>query len=223
MESAAPTDCFSADLDAHRQVIGTERHLQAQAFSTRNISRCSARADQFQDGVRCIYQWWRRRHHYHPKHYRFAGELLGRFFYQIILADPVEQRLATTNIIELRSFCGHQCVSMLRCAVLSLCAGTAFRIIHKPRLRSALGIGAGPILIAGRVGKLNASFSKKACRSGYDILLILVCICVLGSRWRRKLVSLTTQGVSTPPRLPGLVGLPHTLSYRFGPVLFQKP
>jgi hypothetical protein len=34
MESAAPTDCFSADLDTHRQVIGTERHRQAQAFST---------------------------------------------------------------------------------------------------------------------------------------------------------------------------------------------
>jgi uncharacterized protein YuzE len=57
MESADPTDCFSVDLDAHRQVIGTERHLQAQAFSTRNISRSSARADQFQHGVRSIQQW----------------------------------------------------------------------------------------------------------------------------------------------------------------------
>ena len=54
MESAAPTDCFSADLDTHRQVIGTQRHRQAQAFSTRNVSRSSVRADQFQDGVRCI-------------------------------------------------------------------------------------------------------------------------------------------------------------------------
>ena len=151
------------------RIIGSERHLQIQPLFTRNMSRSSARADQFQDGVRCIYQWWRRRHHYHPKHYRFAGEMLRRFFYQIILADPVEQRLATTNIIELRSFCGHRCVSMLRCAVLSLCAGTAFRITRKPCLRSALGIGAGPILIAGRGGKLNASFSKKACRSGYNI------------------------------------------------------
>ena len=37
MESAAPTDCFSADLDGHRQIIGSDRHLQAQASSTRNI------------------------------------------------------------------------------------------------------------------------------------------------------------------------------------------
>ena len=34
MESAALTDCFSADLDTHRQVIGPDRHLQAQAYST---------------------------------------------------------------------------------------------------------------------------------------------------------------------------------------------
>jgi len=54
MDSAAPTDCFCANFDAHRHIIGTERHLQVQAFSTRNVSRSSARADQFQDGVRCI-------------------------------------------------------------------------------------------------------------------------------------------------------------------------
>jgi hypothetical protein len=36
------------------RIIGSERHLQVQAFSTRNVSRSSARADQFQDGVRCI-------------------------------------------------------------------------------------------------------------------------------------------------------------------------
>jgi hypothetical protein len=40
--------------DAHQHIIGTERHLQVQAFSTRNVSRSSAQADQFQDGVRCI-------------------------------------------------------------------------------------------------------------------------------------------------------------------------
>jgi hypothetical protein len=57
MESAAPTDCFSADLDTHRQVIGPDRHLQAQASSTRNISRSSAQADQLQHGVRSIQQW----------------------------------------------------------------------------------------------------------------------------------------------------------------------
>jgi hypothetical protein len=72
------------------RIIGSERHPQIRAFSTRNMSRYSARADQFQDGVRCIYQWWRRRHHYHPKHYRFAGGMLRRFFYQIIVADSVE-------------------------------------------------------------------------------------------------------------------------------------
>jgi hypothetical protein len=72
------------------RIIGSERHPQIQPLFTRNMSRSSARADQFQDGVRCTYQWWRRRHHYHPKHYRFAGGMLRRFFYQIILADPVE-------------------------------------------------------------------------------------------------------------------------------------
>jgi hypothetical protein len=83
------------------RLIGSERHLQVQAFFTRNISRSSARADQFQDGVRCIQQWWHRRHHYDPKYYRFAGEMLRRFLCQIILADPVEQRPATAKVIEL--------------------------------------------------------------------------------------------------------------------------
>jgi len=50
------------------RIIGSEHHLQVQAFSTPSVSRSSARADQFQDGVRCIHQWWRRRHHYHPEH-----------------------------------------------------------------------------------------------------------------------------------------------------------
>jgi len=36
------------------RIIGSEHHLQVQAFSTPNVSRSSARADQFQDGVRCI-------------------------------------------------------------------------------------------------------------------------------------------------------------------------
>jgi hypothetical protein len=77
------------------------RHLEVEAFPTRNVSRPSAKADQFQDGVRRIYQWWRRSDHYHPKHHRFEGKMLGRFLYQIILADPVEQQLATANVIEL--------------------------------------------------------------------------------------------------------------------------
>src|SRR4029077_1061875 len=83
------------------RIIELGRHLQVRAFSTRNVSRSSARADQFQHGVRCIQQWGRRRHHYHPKYYRFAGEMLRRFLCQIILADPVEQRLATAKVIEL--------------------------------------------------------------------------------------------------------------------------
>jgi hypothetical protein len=85
----------------NERIVGSERHPQIQPLFTRNMSRSSARADQFQDRVRCTYQWWRRRHHYHPKHYRIAGEMLGRFFYQIILADPVEQQLTTTRAIEL--------------------------------------------------------------------------------------------------------------------------
>ena len=36
------------------RIIELGRHLQVQAFSTRNVSRSSARADQFQDGVRCM-------------------------------------------------------------------------------------------------------------------------------------------------------------------------
>jgi hypothetical protein len=83
------------------RIVGSERHPQIQQLFTRNMSRSSARADQFQDRVRCIYQRWRRRHHYYPKHYRIAGEMLGRFFYQIILADPVEQQLTATRAIEL--------------------------------------------------------------------------------------------------------------------------
>src|SRR5258707_7307385 len=71
-------------------------------------------------------------------------------------------------------FCDHLPDPMLRCAVLSRCAGTAFRITRNPCLCSPPGIGAGPILIAGCGGKLSASFSKKACRSGYDIVIILL-------------------------------------------------
>ena len=36
------------------RIIELGRHLQVRAFSTRNVSRSSARADQFQDGVRWI-------------------------------------------------------------------------------------------------------------------------------------------------------------------------
>jgi hypothetical protein len=63
---------------------------------------------------------------------------------------------------------------MLRCAVLSRCAGAAFRITRNPCLCSPLGIGAGPVLIAGCGGKLIASFSKKACRSGYNIVIFFL-------------------------------------------------
>jgi len=120
-------------------------------------------------------------------------------------------------------FCDHLPDPMLRCPVLSRCAGTAFRITRNPCLCSPLGIGAGPILIAGCGGKLNASFSKKACRSGYNIWLILVCIGVFGFCWRRKAVSLPLKAFQRRRGLSWLVGLPHTLSYRFGPILFRKP
>ncbi len=63
---------------------------------------------------------------------------------------------------------------MLRCAVLSLCASTAFRTIRNPCLRCPLGIGAGPIVIASCGGKLSASFSGKVCRSGYNIVILFL-------------------------------------------------
>jgi hypothetical protein len=59
---------------------------------------------------------------------------------------------------------------MLRCAVLSCCVGTAFRTIRNPCLRYPLGIGAGRIFIASCGGKLSASFSRKVCRSAYNIV-----------------------------------------------------
>ena len=43
-----------------------------------------------------------------------------------------------------------------------------------PCLCPPLGIGAGPILIAGCGGKLSASFSKKACRSGYNVVIFFL-------------------------------------------------
>jgi hypothetical protein len=58
---------------------------------------------------------------------------------------------------------------MLRCAALKVSVGTAFRKFRDPGLCSPLGSGAGPILIAGCGGKLRASFSKNAWRSGYGI------------------------------------------------------
>ena len=63
---------------------------------------------------------------------------------------------------------------MLRCAVLSRCAGTAFHTIRNPCLRSPPGIGAGPILIAGCGGKLSGSFSGKTSRSGYNIAMFFL-------------------------------------------------
>jgi hypothetical protein len=58
---------------------------------------------------------------------------------------------------------------MLRCAVLNVSVGTAFRIFRDPSLRFPLGSGAGPILIAGCAGKRSASFSKSPYRFGYAI------------------------------------------------------
>jgi len=53
--------------------------------------------------------------------------------------------------------------------VLNVSVGTAFRIFRDPSLRFPPGSGAGAILIAGCAGKCSASFSKNACRSGYNI------------------------------------------------------
>ena len=50
---------------------------------------------------------------------------------------------------------------MLRCAVLRLSVGAALRKFRNPGLRSPMGRGAGPILIACCGGKVSASFSKK--------------------------------------------------------------
>ena len=101
------------------------------------------------------------------KHFRFAREMLRRCLCQIILADPVEQRLANANLyralIFVRSSAGPH-ASLRRAQPLR-----RHRLPHNPQsLRYPLGIGAGPILIAGCGGKLSASFSKKACRSGYN-------------------------------------------------------
>ncbi len=55
---------------------------------------------------------------------------------------------------------------MLRCALLSISAGTAFRILRDSGLCSPLGSGAGPILLAGCSDRLRDSLAKKAWRSG---------------------------------------------------------
>ena len=58
---------------------------------------------------------------------------------------------------------------MLLCAVLNVSVGTAFRRFRDPGLGCPPGSGAGPILIAGCNGKLNATLAKKAWRLAYDI------------------------------------------------------
>jgi peptidoglycan/LPS O-acetylase OafA/YrhL len=58
---------------------------------------------------------------------------------------------------------------MLLCAVLNVSVDTALLIFRDPSLGCPLGSGAGPILIAGCNGKLNATLAKKAWRLGYDI------------------------------------------------------
>jgi len=50
---------------------------------------------------------------------------------------------------------------MLRCALLSVSVGTAFRILRDPGLCPPLGSGAGPILIVGCSDKLRDSLAKK--------------------------------------------------------------
>jgi hypothetical protein len=58
---------------------------------------------------------------------------------------------------------------MLRCAALKVSVGTALRMFRNPALCFPAGSGAGLILNAGCGGKLCASFSKNAWRSGYNI------------------------------------------------------
>jgi hypothetical protein len=84
------------------------------------------------------------------------------------------KKLGATIAASAIAAANHRPDPMLSCAVLSLCADTALRIIRSPCLCSPLGIGAGPILIAGCGGKLSASFSKKACRSGYNIVIVFL-------------------------------------------------
>ena len=55
---------------------------------------------------------------------------------------------------------------MLRCALLSVSVGAAFRILRDPGLCSPLGRGAGRILIAGWSDKFTDSLAKNAWRSG---------------------------------------------------------
>jgi len=55
---------------------------------------------------------------------------------------------------------------MLRWAVHNVCVGTALRRWRDPGLRTPLGRGAGPILIAGCEGRQSASLSKNAWRFG---------------------------------------------------------
>jgi hypothetical protein len=53
---------------------------------------------------------------------------------------------------------------MLLCALLNFSVKTAFRIFRDPGLGCPPGSGAGPILMAGCNGRLNATLSKKARR-----------------------------------------------------------
>jgi hypothetical protein len=55
---------------------------------------------------------------------------------------------------------------MLLCAVLNVSVGTALRIFRDPGLGCPPGSGAGPILMAGFNGRLDATLSKKARRLG---------------------------------------------------------
>ena len=43
----------AANVNSER-IIELGRHLQVRAFSTRNVSRSSAQAGQFEDGIRCM-------------------------------------------------------------------------------------------------------------------------------------------------------------------------
>ena len=75
---------------------------------------------------------------------------------------------------------------MLRCALLSVSVGTAFRILRDPGLCFPLGTGAGQTLIVGCSDKLRDSLAKNAWRSGWNIRQMVGCILILRSNWRAK-------------------------------------
>jgi len=95
--------------------------------------------------------------------------MTGRFQLHIIDAARIELREQRPEPIRMFVVNCDRLAPLLLCAVLKASVGTALRIFRDPGLRSPLGRGAVPILIAGCGGKLCASFSKNAWRFGHNI------------------------------------------------------